>query len=109
MTKMAKMRVAVYLIKRLKQLGVKHLFGLPGDFNLEFLSLVEDEEGIEWIGGCNELNSGYVADGYARVNKISVSIDSYFATPIMFDSSNDSFSHILGDSYDLWCGRTFSN
>lgn len=73
MSKMTKMRIGEYLIKRLKQLGVKHLFGVPGDFNLKFLDLVEDDEGIEWIGGCNELNIGYAADGYARVNKIGVS------------------------------------
>src|SRR5688572_27064460 len=70
--KMVKIQVGTYLIKRLKQLGVRHVFGLPGDFNLGLLDFVEDEEGIDWVGGCNELNSGYAADGYARINKIGV-------------------------------------
>ncbi|GES96150.1 alpha-keto acid decarboxylase family protein [Rhizophagus clarus] len=71
------MKVAEYLIKRLKQLGVRHIFGVPGDFNLKFLDLIEDEEGIDWIGGCNELNAGYAADGYARVNKIGALVTTF--------------------------------
>ncbi|RIA84104.1 thiamine diphosphate-binding protein [Glomus cerebriforme] len=74
---MTKMKVALYLIRRLKELGVKHVFGVPGDFNLEMLDLVEDEEGIKWIGGCNELNAGYAADGYARVNKMGALITTF--------------------------------
>ncbi|CAG8437539.1 16978_t:CDS:2 [Funneliformis caledonium] len=71
------MKVGTYLIKRLKELGIKHVFGVPGDFNMDILDYVEDEEGIEWIGGCNELNSGYAADGYARINKISALITTF--------------------------------
>ncbi|KAJ2935191.1 hypothetical protein H1R20_g1938, partial [Candolleomyces eurysporus] len=56
-----------YLLARLTQLGVTHMFGVPGDFNLAFLDLVEDHPSIEWVGNCNELNSAYAADGYARV------------------------------------------
>lgn len=26
--------------------------------------------GLKWVGNCNELNAGYAADGYARVNGI---------------------------------------
>jgi pyruvate decarboxylase len=46
---------------------VKHIFGVPGDFNLGFLDCVEDHPKIEWAGNCNELNASYAADGYARV------------------------------------------
>ncbi|KAH9080651.1 pyruvate decarboxylase [Lactarius deliciosus] len=56
-----------YLLERLSQLGVQSLFGVPGDFNLGFLDLVEDHPNIEWVGNCNELNAAYAADGYARV------------------------------------------
>ncbi|GAA5911202.1 hypothetical protein JCM6882_006605 [Rhodosporidiobolus microsporus] len=58
-----------YLLNRLAQLGVKPLFGVPGDFNLTFLDLVEDHKEIEWIGCANELNASYAADGYARVKQ----------------------------------------
>ncbi|KAF5369488.1 hypothetical protein D9758_002644 [Tetrapyrgos nigripes] len=58
-----------YLLARLEQLGVKSMFGVPGDFNLGFLDLVEDHPTIDWIGNCNELNAAYAADGYARVKE----------------------------------------
>ncbi|BGP14737.1 hypothetical protein JCM10213v2_002688 [Rhodosporidiobolus nylandii] len=58
-----------YLLERLAQLGVKSFFGVPGDFNLTFLDLVEEHKQIDWIGCCNELNAAYAADGYARVKQ----------------------------------------
>lgn len=61
-----------YLLERLSQIGVQSLFGVPGDFNLGFLDLVEDHPKIDWIGNCNELNAAYAADGYARVKHGSV-------------------------------------
>ncbi|KAF5389314.1 hypothetical protein D9757_003493 [Collybiopsis confluens] len=64
--------VGSYLLARLEQLGVTSLFGVPGDFNLGFLDLVEDHEKIDWVGNCNELNASYAADGYARVKQGSV-------------------------------------
>ncbi|GJJ13273.1 hypothetical protein Clacol_007524 [Clathrus columnatus] len=59
--------IAKYILKRLVQLNVRSMFGVPGDFNLAFLDFVEDDEDIEWIGNCNELNATYAADGYARI------------------------------------------
>ncbi|KAF5392321.1 hypothetical protein D9757_001403 [Collybiopsis confluens] len=66
------MEVGVYLLHRLEELGVKSLFGVPGDFNLGFLDLVEDYPGIDWIGNCNELDAAYAADGYARIKVGSI-------------------------------------
>ncbi|KAG5727919.1 putative pyruvate decarboxylase C13A11.06 [Termitomyces sp. T112] len=60
--------VGNYLLTRLEQLGVTNMFGVPGDFNLGFLDLVEDHPTIDWVGNCNELNAAYAADGYARAN-----------------------------------------
>lgn len=36
------MKIAIgdYLIKRIKELGIKHIIGLPGDFNLQFLEQI---------------------------------------------------------------------
>jgi pyruvate decarboxylase len=39
-----------YLLTRLEQLGVRHIFGVPGDFNLGFLDFVEDHPTIKWVG-----------------------------------------------------------
>jgi len=66
--------VANYLLARLEQLGVTSMFGLPGDFNLGFLDLVEDHPTIDWVGNCNELNSAYAADGYARIKEGSIGV-----------------------------------
>ncbi|KAF7346218.1 Pyruvate decarboxylase [Mycena sanguinolenta] len=66
--------VGNYLLARLEQLKVTKLFGLPGDFNLGFLDLVEDHPKIEWVGNCNELNAAYAADGYARVKEHSIGV-----------------------------------
>ncbi|TFK40584.1 pyruvate decarboxylase THI3 [Crucibulum laeve] len=69
-----KITVGNYLLTRLAQLGVTSMFGLPGDFNLGFLDLVEDHPTIDWIGNCNELNAAYAADGYARVKEHSIGV-----------------------------------
>ena len=58
--------LAEYLFVRLRQLGLRTVFGVPGDYNLTLLDYVEPT-GLEWVGNCNELNGGYAADGYARV------------------------------------------
>ncbi|MCX7125601.1 MAG: thiamine pyrophosphate-binding protein [Gammaproteobacteria bacterium] len=52
---------------RLTELGVSHVFGVPGDYNLGFLDQVVNFSKIEWIGTCNELNGAYATDGYARI------------------------------------------
>lgn len=64
---MASTTVARYLLGRLNELGIDHVFGVPGDFNLGFLDDVAADDTITWVGACNELNAGYAADGYARV------------------------------------------
>lgn len=56
-----------YLFQRLRQLGVQHIFGVPGDFNLKLLDYIDDVDGLDWVGNCNELNASYAADGYARM------------------------------------------
>ncbi|MFE8046653.1 thiamine pyrophosphate-binding protein [Brenneria goodwinii] len=55
-----------YLLDRLAQTGIKHLFGVPGDYNLQFLDHVLNHDHITWVGCANELNAAYAADGYAR-------------------------------------------
>ncbi len=60
--------VGTYLTTRLEQLGVNHLFAVPGDYTSDFLEIVDKQSKIDRIGNCNELNAGYAADGYARAN-----------------------------------------
>ncbi len=61
--------VGRYLVERLKQIGVNHVFGVPGDYVLTFMDRIL-EGGVELVGTCNELNAAYAADAYARVNGI---------------------------------------
>lgn len=61
--------VAEYLLLRLKEIGVDHLFGVPGDFVLGFFNQLI-KSNIKYIGTCNELNAAYAADGYARIKGI---------------------------------------
>jgi TPP-dependent 2-oxoacid decarboxylase len=68
---MATSTIGDFLLRRLREAGVKHLFGVPGDFNLEFMQQIEDGDIVEWVGTCNELNASYAADGYGRLNGIA--------------------------------------
>jgi indolepyruvate decarboxylase len=61
--------VAEYLLIRLKEIGVDHLFGVPGDFVMGFLNQVIKSD-LKYVGTCNELNAAYAADGYARIKGI---------------------------------------
>ncbi|HYJ93768.1 MAG TPA: thiamine pyrophosphate-binding protein, partial [Vicinamibacterales bacterium] len=60
--------VGKYLAARLEQIGLKHYFMVPGDYNLVLLDEMLENENLEQIGCCNELNAAYAAEGYARVN-----------------------------------------
>ncbi|EBE1998485.1 alpha-keto acid decarboxylase family protein [Salmonella enterica] len=60
--------VADYLLDRLAGCGIGHLFGVPGDYNLQFLDHVIDHPTLRWVGCANELNAAYAADGYAHMS-----------------------------------------
>src|SRR5258708_36084195 len=60
------MTVAEYLIARLKQVGIEHVFAVAGDYASPFLDALDAAPGIARIANINELGSGYAADGYAR-------------------------------------------
>jgi indolepyruvate decarboxylase len=59
-----------FLLRRLQEAGIRHLFGVPGDYNLAFMQQLEDRGEPAWIGNCNELNASYATDAYARINGI---------------------------------------
>jgi indolepyruvate decarboxylase len=61
--------ISSYLIERLKDLGVRHVFGVPGDYVLGFYKEMENST-LEVINTCDELGAGFAADAYARVNGI---------------------------------------
>ncbi|HEV8000987.1 MAG TPA: thiamine pyrophosphate-binding protein, partial [Planctomycetaceae bacterium] len=63
-----------FLLRRLKEAGVKHLFGVPGDYNLELMQQLEELGDPAWIGNCNELNGSYATDAYARINGLGAMV-----------------------------------
>ena len=65
------MTIGDFLLRRLREAGITHMFGVPGDYNLEFMQQLEDSKTLEWVGTCNELNASYAADGYARLNGLA--------------------------------------
>ncbi|MCX6282466.1 MAG: thiamine pyrophosphate-binding protein [Bacteroidetes bacterium] len=71
-----KYTVSRYLLQRLQEIGVKHVFGVPGDYNLDFLDELVASP-LQWVGNCNELNAGYAADGYARLNGAGAAVVTY--------------------------------
>lgn len=63
--------VGDYLLDRLQELGVRHLFGVPGDYVLGFNEQIEARPDVAWVANCNELNAAYAAEGYARAKGIA--------------------------------------
>src|SRR5512134_1448813 len=58
--------IADYLIHRLHALGVRHVFGIPGDYVLSFYDQLQRSP-LRVINTCDEQGAGFAADGYARV------------------------------------------
>ncbi|WP_233888557.1 alpha-keto acid decarboxylase family protein [Paraburkholderia flagellata] len=63
-----RMTIGDFLLRRLEEAGIRHLFGVPGDYNLTLLQQLHDSGALEWVGTTGELTSSYAADGYARLN-----------------------------------------
>lgn len=63
-----KQSIGDFLLRRVQEAGIRHIFGVPGDYNLELLQQLHDAGALNWVGTCNELNASYAADGYARLN-----------------------------------------
>ncbi|WP_432825865.1 alpha-keto acid decarboxylase family protein [Dactylosporangium sp. CA-092794] len=66
-----------YLLDRVAATGVRHVFGVPGDYNLAFLDQIEAHPDLTWVGNANELNASYMADGYARLNGLAMLLTTY--------------------------------
>src|SRR6266704_1650184 len=55
-----------YLIQRLYDHGVRHVFGIPGDYVLGFYDLLHRSP-LQIINTCDEQGAGFAADAYARL------------------------------------------
>lgn len=66
----AEWTVARYLATRLEQLGITHLFGVPGNHLGPFLSTMRASTSVQWVGTPTEMGAGYAADAFARVHGV---------------------------------------
>ena len=66
-SKVTRQTIGGYLIQRLQDYGVDDVFGIPGDFVLQFYGMLEASP-IRVVGTTREDCAGYAADGYARVH-----------------------------------------
>jgi TPP-dependent 2-oxoacid decarboxylase len=64
--------VSTYLIKKLHECGVKHIFGVPGDYVLGLYDRFIRTKTLEVINTCDELAAAFAADAYARVRGLGV-------------------------------------
>ena len=71
------MNVAEYIIARLRDVGVEHVFTVPGDYAAPFIEVLDSSPGITRVANINELGSGYAADGYARYKGVGCACVQY--------------------------------
>ncbi|MDR4466369.1 MAG: thiamine pyrophosphate-dependent enzyme [Nitrospira sp.] len=64
-----KATIGTAVLDRLHRLGVRHIFGIPGDYVLSLYQLIEASP-IKHIGTTREDCAGFAADAYARINGI---------------------------------------
>ncbi|MEW2402506.1 thiamine pyrophosphate-binding protein [Streptomyces sp. NPDC046862] len=69
--------VARYLALRLAELGITHLFGVPGNHLGPFLTTLRAEGDVEWVGTPTEGGAGQAADAYARVHGVGAAAVTY--------------------------------
>ncbi len=69
--------VIMHLLERLKEIGIKDIFGVPGDYAFPVNDAICNDSDMNWIGCCNELNAAYAADGYARIKGKSALCTTY--------------------------------
>jgi indolepyruvate decarboxylase len=70
------MNLTEYLFHRLRELGVGHTFGIPGDFVLPVYA-VQESVGMPTIVCAHEPGVGFAADAYARLKGLGVALVTY--------------------------------
>ncbi|HHT9109951.1 MAG TPA: alpha-keto acid decarboxylase family protein [Candidatus Brocadiaceae bacterium] len=63
--------ISDYLIQQLYAYGVRHVFGVPGDYVLRFFHDLENSK-LKVINTCDEQGAGFAADAYARMRGLGV-------------------------------------
>src|SRR5262249_19132526 len=61
------MGIGAYLVQQLQANGVRHVFGVPGDYALGFYDQLVQSP-LRVVNTCDEQAAGFAADAYARVS-----------------------------------------
>lgn len=74
--------VSDYLIHRLHQAGLRDVFTVPGDYVARWFDYIDDKDRndgfqLNRLGCRSELEAGYAADAYGRINGISCAAVTY--------------------------------
>ena len=68
--------IGEYLLKKLKSYEINHIFGIPGDYVVQFFDMIEKSP-IQHIGTTREETAGFAADAYARSNGMGAACVTY--------------------------------
>ena len=72
-----KQNVSSYLIDSLCDYGVRHIFGVPGDYVLGFYQQLIQSNKLKVINTCDEQGGAFAADAYARINGLGAACITY--------------------------------
>ena len=68
--------IGEYLLNKLKSYDIHHIFGIPGDYVVQFFDMIERSP-IQQIGTTREETAGFAADAYARTNGMGAACVTY--------------------------------
>ncbi len=61
--------IGTYLLESLHRRGARHIFGIPGDFALNFFQCIEKYQKLKLITLSHEPGLGFAADGMSRITQ----------------------------------------
>ncbi len=68
--------IGEYLLRKLKSYDIDHIFGIAGDYIVQFFDMIEQSP-IQHIGTTREETAGYAADAYARTKGMGAACVTY--------------------------------
>lgn len=71
------MNAMEFLVERIENIGVRHIFGVPGDYVLKLYNRFCESKVLEVINTTDEAHAGFAADAYARVNGVGCVMVTY--------------------------------
>ncbi|SDD78846.1 alpha-keto acid decarboxylase family protein [Actinokineospora iranica] len=91
--------VGRYLATRLEQLGIRHLFGVPGNHLGPFLEILHKHTSVEWVGTPTEIGAGFAADAYARTRRVDGTHPRIAAAATTYSVGSFSLLNPIGGAY----------